>query len=162
MTNPLDLPASVLAMTELQPVEDLLLHVLREGLPDVEVLSLIPDDPPYTFILVRRQAGLGDYSGDPRFTDRARFTIHAFTHDPDGDEKGAVLSEAVRVVLRNAWLAHTTVPGLGSIIRCEMTVEPSRKTDWATATGPVQYADLPTGFHRYESAYVLSVRKPRR
>jgi hypothetical protein len=156
-----ELPQSVLDLVELSPVEDILLTILRDGLPDVPIVSLIAEDPPPMFVLVRRLHGMGDWDGDPRFTDSGRFFIHTFTEDPDGDEKGALLSEAVRVVLRNAWLAHRNVPGRGSVINIKMLSEPSRKTDWATASGPVQYADLPTGFWRYESTYQINVRKPR-
>jgi hypothetical protein len=155
------LPPSVLALVELSPIEDILLTVLRAGLPDILVCSLIPKNPPSAFVLVRRMPGMGLWRGDSRFTDSGRFYIHAFTEDPDGDEKGALLSEAVRVVLRNAWLAHTVVPGRGSVIEIKMTSEPARVTDWATASGPVQFADLPSGFWRYESTYSIKVRKPR-
>lgn len=157
--NPL--PQSVLDLVELSPVEDILLYILRDGLPDIPVVSLIAENPPPNFILVRRMHGFGAWRGDPRFTDHARFSIHTYTEDPNGDEKGALLSEAVRVVLRDAWLDHRQVPGRGSVIRIEMTNEPTRVADWATASGPVQYADLPTGFFRYETMYEISIRKPR-
>ena len=160
MTDPLDLPQSVLDLVENHPVEDLLLAILRKGLPDLPIVSLIAADPPPHFILVRRQTGLGDWRGDPRFTDTGRFVVHTFTQDPDGDTKGALLSEAVRVILRTAWLEHWKFPGLGSVIQIDMKSEPSRKTDWATASGPVQYADLPTGYWRYESVYSIKIRKP--
>ncbi len=154
------MPQSIVDLVELSPVEDVLIEVLRAGLPDVPVVSLIAEDPPHLFVLVRRLHGMGDWRGDPRFTDSGRFFIHTFTEDPDGDEKGALLSEAVRVVLRDAWLNHANVPGKGSVISIKMLNEPSRVNDWATASGPVQYADLPTGFWRYESIYQINVRKP--
>lgn len=156
----LDLPQSVLDLVEYSPAEDVLLAILREDLPDVPFVSLIPDDPPPFFVLLRRHPGLAKWRGDPRFTDTARFYVHTFTRDPDGDEKGAVISEAIRVVLRNAWLSHKNLPGLGSVISIEMQSEPTRKTDWASSVGPVQFADLPTGLTRYESMYSIEVRKP--
>ena len=165
MTLPVDpnpLPDSVLGLIENAPVEDMLLAILRKGLPDVPIVSLIANDPPPHFVLVRRYSGLGGWGGDPRFTDGGRFFVHAFTQDPDGDYKGAVLSEAVRVILRTAWLEHWRFPDLGSIIEIHMLSEPTRKTDWATASGPVQYADLPTGYWRYESTYSIKIRKPTR
>lgn len=163
MTTPdnFDLPQSVLDLVEFSPIEDILLTLLRDGLPDVPVYSLIPKAAPPTFILVRRMPGMGGWRGDPRFTDAGRFFVNTFTHDPDGDQKGALLSEAVRVVLRDASLNHVVVPGRGSIISIEMSQEPARKTDWATSSGPVQFADLPTGFWRYETTYLINVRKPR-
>lgn len=162
VSSPLDLPQSVLDLVEFSPAEDILLAVLRDGLPDIPVFSLIPSNPPMPFVLVRRYTTFGDWTGDPRFVDAARFQIEVFTSDPDGDEKGAVLSEAVRVVLRNAWLSHKAIPELGSVIRIDMLDAPTRKADWATSQGPVQYADLPTGYWRYESVYHIEVRKPRR
>lgn len=157
-----DLPQSVLDLVENKPVEDMLLAILRAGLPDVPVFSLIPEKPPEIFILVRRAPGIGDWSGDPRFTDTGRFDVHTYTGDPDGDWKGATLQEAIRVVLRNAWLGKFSSPELGSVIEIQMTSEPGRQTDWATSAGPVQYADLPTGFWRYEATYAIHIRKPRK
>lgn len=153
------LPPSVLAHVEMSPVEDILLAILRQGLPDVTICSLIADDPPPFFVLVRRNPGIGNWDGDPRFIDAGRFVVQTFTQDPDGDYNGAILSEAVRVVLRTAWLEHWSFPGLGSVLEITMHQEPSRRTDWATSVGPVQYADLPTGYWRYETTYEIKIRK---
>lgn len=157
----LDLPQSVLDLVELSPIEDVALYILREGLPDVPIHSLIEEDPPENFILVRRDHTLGAWDGDTRFVDAGMLAVQVFTSDPDGDEKGALLSEAVRVVLRNAWLGNMKIPGHGWLVSAQMTTAPHRVTDWATATGPVQYADLPNGRWRYESKYHIAVRKPR-
>lgn len=154
------LPQSVLDLVELHPVEDIALAVLRDGLPDIPVYSLIPEDAPRPFVLVRRDHNMGQWTGDPRFTDSARVTTHAYVDDPDGDEDAALLSEAIRVVMRNAWLDKKVVPGLGSIISIKMMSEPTRVTDWATSAGPVQFADLPTGVWRYETSYEFKIRKP--
>jgi hypothetical protein len=158
MTNPL--PASVYDLIENAPVEDVLLALLRRGLPDVPIVSLISEDPPPFFILVRRLSSLGDWRGDARFVDSGRFAVHCYTQDPDGDMQAAILSEAARVVLRTAWLEHWVFPGLGSVIEIQMLAEPLRRADWATSSGPVQYADLPVGYWRYEAEYSLQVRKP--
>lgn len=158
MTNPL--PASVTSLVEMTPVEDMLLAILRRGLPDIPVVSLIAEEPPAHFLLARRAPGFGNWNGDPRFIDAGRFAVHSYTQDPDGDYNGAILSEAARVVLHQAWQEHWSFPGLGTVIAIRMTQEPSRRTDWATSTGPVQYADLPTGYWRYESAYEIKIRKP--
>ncbi|MEU8133238.1 hypothetical protein [Streptodolium elevatio] len=155
------LPAEIKALAELSPVEDLLLVVLREGLPGIKVQSLIERDQTFPFVLVRRDSNFGAWTGDSRFTDAARIAIQSFAPDPDGDTDAAILAEAVRVVLRNAWLNQKVYPGLGHIIRVDMASAPRRATDWATATGPVQYADLPTGVWRYETQYDVEIRKPR-
>lgn len=138
----------------------MILHLLRAAFPDVYVCTLIPEDPPYPFILVRGSRGLGLWDGDPRgLIDAYDVEIQVFTMDPDGDEAGALISEAVRVALRDAWLSHTHVPGIGSVIQITMQSKPRRVTDWATSAGPVQYADLPTGGWRYETQYAVSIRK---
>lgn len=157
----LDLPASVLALIEFDPIEDFMLAVLRQQLPDVQCYSLIPEAPPAFFIAARRVPVLGDWEGDERFVDVASMSVECFAQDPDGDEKGAILSEAARVGLRNAWRANITIPNRGSLTRCTMRSEPTRKSDWATSTGPVQYADLPNAWIRYETTYDLIIRKPR-
>ncbi|MBT2544505.1 MULTISPECIES: hypothetical protein [Streptomyces] len=155
------LPDHIKAMAELSPVEDLLLAVLREGLPGVRVKSLVDLHEEFPLVLVRRDPTWGEWQGDTRFTDAARVVINCFVPDPNGDEDAAILSEAVRVVLRNAWLNQKVYPRRGHIIRVDLNSAPRRATDWATATGPVQYADLPTGVWRYESIYDVQIRKPR-
>lgn len=153
------LPQAIKDLAELSPVEDVLLNILRLGLPGVTVRSLIPLDASFPLVIVRRAPGFGEWQGDTRFLDVAEVNIHAFTEDPNGDEDGAILSEAVRVVLRNAWFNKRVVPGLGSITSLRMTDAPRRVTDWATSTGPVQYADLPSGCWRYETTYKVGIRK---
>lgn len=153
------LPLSVRRRAEFTPAEDFMLRILREGLPEVRVQSLIPLDATYPMVVVRRTANFGDWEGDSRFIDVAHIDVQCFTEDPDGDADGAILSEAVRCVLRDA--VGTVIPGYGTFAKCRMTDDPRRVTDWATSTGPVQYADLPTGVWRYETGYRVSFRKPR-
>lgn len=155
------LPDEIKALAELSPVEDILLPVLRAGLPGIRVQSLIAKDQKFPLVLVRRAPDMGEWQGDPRFTDQAIVFVHTFCEDPDGDEDAAILAEAVRIVLRDAADNNVVVPGRGHFTYVEMTSAPRRVTDWATATGPVQYADLPTGVWRYETQFEIGVRKPR-
>jgi hypothetical protein len=154
-------PPHIKALAELSPVEDLMLAVLREGLPGITVKSLISKNQSFPLVLVRRDPSFGNWSGDTRFLDAARVAVHVFCQDPDGDEDAAILSEAVRVVIRDAWLSQKVVPSRGHITRVDLASAPRRVTDWATSTGPVQYADLPTGVWRYEATYDIEIRKPR-
>ncbi|MEU9795063.1 hypothetical protein AB0E27_31510 [Streptomyces sparsogenes] len=155
------LPPQIKALAELSPVEDLMLAVLRKGLPGIQVQSLIAKNQTFPLVLARRDPSFGNWSGDTRFLDAARVAVHCFCEDPDGDEDAAILSEAVRVVLRDAWLNQTVYRGLGHITRVDLASAPRRQTDWATSAGPVQYADLPTGVWRYEATYDIEIRKPR-
>lgn len=156
----LDLPDSVLSLVRFKPIEDTLLAIVRDGLPDIPVTSLIEDEPlrPY-FIVVRRVPSFSQWDGDPRFVDIARFSVHVFAADPDGDEKGALISEAVRNVMREAERTQKKIPGVGWVSKIKMMAEPARVTDWATSSGPVQYADLPTGMWRYETQYRIEIRR---
>lgn len=154
------IPQSVYDLAEYRPVEDVVLPILRPRLGGVPVYSLIPDGADeLPFVLVRRNHTERSWQGDERgWLDMAYVTIHTLTQDPDGDEQGAVLSEAVRVVLRDAarkgWATEDGV----RLSTVQLVSEPRRVADWATATGPVQYADLPTGTWRYEALYRMRLR----
>jgi len=157
------LPASIRDRIVFSPVEDVLLYLLRQAFPDVTVRSLLPEkleSANYPFILARKSTSLGDWQGDPRFIDRGHFEIQVYTKDPDGDELGALVSEAVRSALHDAWQNHVTVPGKGTVLKITLENEPHRASDMQTSSGPVQYADLPTGVWRYESEYSISIRRP--
>lgn len=158
---PLDLPQSVLDIVDFTPVESIALAVLRRGLPDVPSFSLVPKDTPTFFVLVRRSPGLGSWRGDERVLDEGGVIVHVYAEDPDGDEKGSVISEAVRKVFQRAFLEHWKFEGLGSINVLRMTSEPTRVTDWITSVGPVQFADLPMGDWRYETRYAIRINPPR-
>ena len=138
-----------------------MLALMRAAFPDMPVHSLIPLHPTFPFLLVRRHRPIGQWSGDPRFTDTGVIEVQAFTQGINGDEEGALISEAVRVALRDAWLSHARIPGLGSVIEIQLDDEPHRAADWATSTGPVQYADLPAQVTRYESTYRVEIRRER-
>ena len=154
------IPDAIKALAELSPVEDLILAILREGLSGINVQSLIEDDQTFPLVTVRRDPSFGGNPADPRFTDAAAVVIMTLVSDPDGDEDSAILSEVCRVLLRNAWLDHRVIPGRGHITRINMSSPPRRVADWATSSGPVQYADLPTGIWRYQATYSVDIKKP--
>lgn len=155
------LPPDVLALVEFSPVEDVILPILRRRIPSVTFQTLIEDEERFPFVLVRRAPSLGGFDGDERFVDVANLVVHTYTDGLNADEDGALLSEAVRVALRDAGRRNEGAPGRGYLTRTVLTSTPRRVTDWATATGPVQYADLPTGVWRYETTYEVEVRRPR-
>ena len=157
------LPAEIMDRVELHPIEDLALKVLREAFPTTRVYSKIPyNQKPIEdhFILIRRIPGWGTWEGDDRFLDFAGLGVQVFAKDPQADLKASLISEAVRVALRDAVTSHTYHPGLGALTKVRMDEEPVRKTDWAASAGPVQYADLTAGYQRYESRFSLWIRRP--
>lgn len=154
------LPVELFDLIEFTPLEDIALHHLRAGLPDaIHVNSLIADDQTFPLVLVRRTPDWGWWEGDERFIDQGQITIHAYAYGVEADSDAAFLSEAVRNVLRVS--KNVVVPELGHISHIEMIGSPHRASDWATSSGPVQYADLPTGVVRYESVYKLTLRTSR-
>lgn len=142
----------------MSPVEDLMLTLLREGLPDVAVNSLIADNQTFPLVVVRNTGAWGEWQGDERFLDAGSIIVHTFCEGLNGDSDAALLAEAVRVVIRDS--VNKVIPQRGHLVRQHMMDRPRRVTDWATATGPVQYADLPTGVWRYETQYQVEIRKP--
>ena len=163
-----DLPDSIADNIELAPAEDLLLAILRDRHPDIKFFTLIPLDqrgsPMWPegleyFILVRRVPGQFSLKYDERFVDTASMSIQVFCKDPDGDQKASLISEGIRVSIMKEARSPKTYPGLGRLMRAVRDEEAVRKTDWATATGPVQFADLPTGYHRYEAHYDCLIRR---
>ena len=158
----LGLPPSITDLVEMAPVEDLILAILREKLPDLPCVSLLPmnTDSMDFFALVRRAPYSGTWTGDPRFIDHANLSVNVFTRDPNADAKAAVISEAVRVTLRDAAREQKVYPDLGWLKEAGLSTEPARQPDWASSTGPVQYADLPAGFFRYQATYTLTIRRP--
>lgn len=153
-----DLPFEVLELVRLKPIEDLLLEVLRPRLPGVSVQTLVNDDQTFPFVLVRTNGDWGSWSGDPRFIDTAQLNIQVYCDGLNADSDAALLSEAVRVILSDA--VNMVVPGYGYLTKADLSQRPRRVADWASSTGPVQYADLPTGVYRYESIYEIAVRRP--
>lgn len=152
------IPDEVRELAAFSAIEDLLLAVLRPKLAGVPVKTLISANQSFPFVLVRRVDQFGEWGGDPRFIDTATVAVHVFVEDPDGDADAEVLSQAVRAALRQS--INEVIPGLGHLSQADMVSAPRRVTDWATASGPVQYADLPSGVYRYETVYDLTLRKP--
>jgi len=155
----MSLPQEILDLVQMHPAEDLVLAVLRERITSVPVQTQIYDDQTFPAIVIHRGDLIGEWwGGDPRFIDHARLDVFCFVEGLNADEEAALLSEAVRVVLRGA--INRVVPGMGHLTEVVMTAPPHAAADWDTATGPVQYADLPSEVVRYSSSYALSIRKP--
>lgn len=152
------LPQEILDLVQMPPVEDLVLAVLRDRITTVPVKSLIQMDQSFPSVVVHRGATWGDWNGDPRFLDAAILDVFAFTDGDEADADGALLSEAVRVVLIEA--INKVYPGKGHLTKVRMLTSPQNVPDWDTATGPVQFADLPVGVTRYQTVYAVEIRKP--
>lgn len=167
---PTGLPDSVLERVEMPPPTRLVMQVLRETFgDDLYITPRIPLDslnrtitpPRDPMVLVRKAYPDGYVRGDPRFVGVAPIELHVFSTDPNGETKGYLISEACRVALREATTGRPGYyrPRLGTLSSVRMLQEPTRKSDWANSTGPVQYADLPSGTWRTESVYRVTYRR---
>lgn len=151
------LPESILNAVEMAPVEDLILAVLRPRLAPVEVQSAFESTQTFPVVVIRSAGSYGTWDGDPRFIDTATLNVDCLVSGLNSDEDAALLSEAVRVALRDS---VNTVTPYGYLTKVRMNDRPKRAPDWANSVGPVQYADLPEGVERWTTSYRLAIRKP--
>lgn len=162
-----NLPAYVYEMAEYTPSVEVGLAILRDALPGISVVSLLPDKADaLPMVLVRD--GVSSRVPPPYGLEIASLEIHVFTMDPpaheamagtpSGETQGSILSEAVRVAFRDAWANKRIYPGIAAIAKTTQEQRPRRVSDFATSAGPVQYADLPTGYWRHESEFRIAYR----
>lgn len=162
-----NLPDYIYEMAEYTPSIDVGLAILRDALPGIEVVSLLPDRADALPLVLVRD-GVSSRVAPAYGLEIATLEIHVFTMDPpaheamagapSGEMQGALLSEAVRVAFRDAWVNKRIYPGIAAIAKTTQERRPRRVSDFATSAGPVQYADLPTGYWRYESEYRIAYR----
>lgn len=146
-----------------RPGEELVLGLLK---PVFEPMGIVvvdqhTKDAPLPMILARttRSSGMnGNIPGDSRFMRSLKLQITAIMDGVNADRRCAELLEAIQHVIINAWHNQTVVPGVGSIAHFDQFTEPSRVTDFQTATNIVQYASLPRGDARYEQTFNILVR----
>lgn len=153
------LPQSVTDLVELPGVTDIGLHILRTSFPDMTVVSEIEQEQTLPFILVRRERRFTRPGGDERGIAASAVDVNVFTTGIDADQEGETIMEAIRVAFRDAWMNRMPLPGGAVLVRVERELEPYRSPDWATATGPVQYADLPSLAFRWECSFRITYRR---
>lgn len=173
----LGLPPSVAEAQRGLPVEEVALAILREKHPELAIYTLLPWSQESNanwaaelnstltvrggiLVLVRHIAQAGIWGGRPGLLDKGLVAVHVYTKDPNGEDKGAMVSKALRDTLVRAACDDWYRPDIGALKGVRVDETPNRKTDWATASGPVQFADLPTGYWRTEGRYTLTVRPP--
>ena len=155
-----NLPASVLDRVAFFPYEDILAAMFQRAFPELRFETYVSEVLTYPLITGARFTPQGGWSGDPRFIDSGPVRINVFCAGPDADVEAFLISEAIRVVMLEASLERWNFPGLGSIVNITMSTEPADVNDWATATGIVQFADLPEGVIRFETVYQMTIRRP--
>jgi hypothetical protein len=156
-----DLTNEIRNLAEHSLAEDLGLAVIRARITTVPVVSQIQHKgQQFPLVLVRRNPNFMINDVDERFLDVVELSIHTFAQDPDGDRDAGILADSCRVALRDAALKQFGSSTLGWVKKTSVLSSPRRVPDWATAQGPVQYADLPSNLWRYEGRYRLVVKRP--
>lgn len=156
-----ELPISILEDVQHEIViEDAMLELFRRRIPDLNFTSLIEQDRPAPFVLIRKVApnnvGLRDY----RFLETYYFSVETFTDGLDADIDGPRIILAMRNALTRAALNHDPVlDGLGWIQAGRMVGDAMRRADYANSEGPVQYADLPQEWVRYTATFRVQIKR---
>lgn len=151
--------------------EDLVIGLLRPyferladaGGPDVRVYTQYEDGmvTPSVLAINTRRTGIDAYAvKDEAFIRSVVLEVNTLTTGRNADKDAADLQEAVRHVFMDARRRQVVIPNVGVINTMSSSVMATRQTDWATSSGPTQYAKLPHGASRYEGRYRLLIRPP--
>lgn len=127
----------------------------------VVVTDQIVKDVSLPLLTVRSTRGTGangNVPADSRFVRSSRVRVSAIFDGLNADSRCAELLEAVQQVLFMSWHDHVVVRGVGYISAFDNFTEPTRVTDFQTATNIVQYASLPRGYVRYEQVFNIIFR----
>lgn len=155
------LPASILASSEHEMIaEDVVLELFRRRLPGVRFTSLIEQDRPAPYVLLRKANYGGDWQPDDRFLTAFYFSVETFTSGLEADSEGPQIIAAMKNELTRAALANDPVlDGLGWVQAGRLVESPRRRADFANSEGPVQYADLPQDYARYMSTFYIQIKR---
>lgn len=155
------LPTSVLEDTKHDIiVEDAMLELYRRRIPDLRFTSLIEQDTPAPYVLIRKVAPNNAWASDLRFLETFYFSAEVFTSGLDADADGPRIILAMRNSLVRAGLDKDIVlGGLGWIQGGRMVGDAMRRADYANSEGPVQYADLPQGWVRYMATFRVQIKR---
>ena len=154
------LPPSVKALVAHEPlVEDVALDVLREAIPEILWADETEQSSPPPFGVVRRDSYVGAGDADHRFISTAYVAVHTFTDGINADIDNSRLQEAVKLTLLGAGYAQPPVRGWGFISKVRLVEPYVKRSDWQNSEGPVQYADLPNDYTRFESVLEIKVRR---
>ena len=138
-------------------------RLVKAGGPDVRVYTNYEDGMvmPCVLAINTRRTGIDAYAvKDEPWIRSVVLEVNTLASGRNADEDAAKLQEAIRHVFMNAQRNQIIVPNVGYINRLSSSVMATRQTDWATSSGPTQYAKLPHGASRYEARYRMLIRPP--
>lgn len=106
----------------------------------------------------RSSGAQGSITNDYRFMRSVRVAISAILIAPNSDKTGFQMLEACRHIMHQAWWDQTVVPNVGVIAKINNAAEPSRVSDFQSASNIVQYPSLPKEAVRFEQAFNILLR----
>jgi hypothetical protein len=127
-------------------IQDVLLPILKAGLPGVQVVSWVPDveDRQFPILNVRRLGGLPE---DVNLLDKPVVEVTAFSDDSLAACENLLLD--ARQVIYDAWKAQTVVPNKGHI------------SSYFETLGPTQFDSTIDDTWRVQMLVQLGLRPPR-
>lgn len=153
------LPDSILDATGDWPEGRLLaLAVLRERFPEMRFAGLISPSLEPPFALVREVGFEGAWDQDSRFKREFFISIETFTEGLESDVDAPKIHRAAEDAFRRAALGNRFVLDAW-IVDYDLAEPPRRLYDWASATGPVQTADLPVNWMRWHSLHRIEIKR---
>lgn len=144
----------------------ILMGILRRWFaahPEIHIGTLFSKDMQPPIIIARRdpKSGAPGTTSDDANLRPTLVTISAITEGLEAENQGEQIMEAVHNALLTAVKEQWVIQGHGSISSIKNRSPYSRKSDWQSSTGIVQYASLPKEYVRMESVYLLMLRPPR-
>ena len=155
------LPDSILDATGDWPEGRLVaLEILRSRFPEFRFVSLISPEHTPPWALVRETGFEGAVYEDRRFMREFFISIETFTEGLESDVDAPNVHRAAEDAFTRAALGNISVGGGTSWIVDYSLEEPARRlSDWASASGPVQTADLPTNWTRWHSLHRIAIKR---
>lgn len=132
--------------------EDFVPGILRKVLPErVRVTSRIEEGATFPFVEVSSsRVSEGSFHTDRRLQ-TVGVMIQAFTKGVDAEEDASNLCWACVQAVLDAAKRGDRLPDGSVVASARVVMPPLRRSDWADASGPVQYQDLPQLVERYEA-----------
>lgn len=151
--------------------EDLVIGLFRPyfarlrdaGGPDVRVYTNYEEGMvmPCVLALNTRRTGIDAYAVKDEFYVRSTvLEVNTLASGRNAEKDAADLQEAIRHVFMDAHRRQVVIPNVGSLSSVSSSVMATRQTDWASSSGPTQYAKLPHSATRYEARYRILIRPP--
>lgn len=132
--------------------EDFIPGILRAYLPSyVRVTSRIEEGADFPFVEVSSCRGDDGRVRSRRSLQVVNFTIQAFTQGVDAEEDASNLCWACVDAVLDAGRRGDRLSDGSILTEAEAVMRPLRRSDWADASGPVQYQDLPQLVERFEA-----------